>query len=231
MNQNTKVTPPRPDERLMSAAPYVRGGVIADIGTDHALLPVWLLLTDRITGAVATDIRQGPLRSAAQTVEKYGIGDRITLVLADGLSGIENYNPDDIIIFGMGGELIASIIDKAKWVRNPQIRLILQPMTRRAELREYLLAHGFCIIDEAMSEAGSRIYQTICAEYNGRGGEYDTAELLLGRHNLRRSDELTCRYVGQLKAAYSHRKAAKTRAGYDTGGEDAVLEALSSLGL
>ena len=199
MKQNTPMTPPGPDGRLMSAAPFVRGGVIADIGCDHAYLPVWLLLTGRAKGAVATDIKPGPLRSAAKIVEKYGLGDRISLVLTDGLEGIEKYRPDDIIIFGMGGELITSIIDKAGWVRDPKIRLILQPMTRRAELRKYLLGHGFNIADEACSEAGRRIYQTICARYDERGGEYDTAELLVGRHNIARGDELTRRYVRQLK--------------------------------
>jgi len=113
MNPDIPMTPPKPDGRLMSAAPFVRGGVIADIGTDHAYLPVWLLLTGRVQGAVATDIREGPLRTAARTVERYGLSGKISLILADGLAGIEKYHPDDIIIFGMGGELIASIIEKA----------------------------------------------------------------------------------------------------------------------
>ncbi|MGI6166640.1 MAG: tRNA (adenine(22)-N(1))-methyltransferase [Eubacteriales bacterium] len=230
MKQNIPMTPPKPDGRLMSAAPFVRGGVIADIGTDHAYLPVWLLLTGRAQGAVATDIREGPLRSAAKTVERYGLSGKISLVLADGLAGIEKYRPQDIIVFGMGGELITSIIDRAVWVRDSQIRLILQPMTRRAELREYLLGNGFNIIDEAMSEAARRIYQTICAEYDGRGDIYNTAELLLGRHNIARGDELTRRYVGQLKAKYSRRKSAKARGGLDTSEEDEVLAALDSLG-
>ncbi|HOA84444.1 MAG: SAM-dependent methyltransferase [Clostridiales bacterium] len=230
MNPDIPMTPPKPDGRLMSAAPFVRGGVIADIGTDHAYLPVWLLLTGRVQGAVATDIREGPLRTAARTVERYGLSGKISLILADGLAGIEKYHPDDIIIFGMGGELIASIIEKAKWVRDPQIRLILQPMTRRAELREYLLGHGFNVIDEATSEAAGRIYQTICAEYDGCGGIYNTAELLLGRHNIVRGDELTRRYAGQLKAKYRRRKSGKAKAGLDTSEEDEVLAALDSLG-
>lgn len=224
----TKKKPLRLDARLMSAAPFVRGGVLADIGTDHAYLPIRLLQDGLISSAVASDINKGPLEHAEKTVREYGMDERVSLVLTDGLCGIEKYNPRDIIIFGMGGELIASIIDAAPWVRNPDIRLILQPMTRRAELREYLLRKGHNIIDEVMSGADGRIYQTVCTEYDGifRRGEYSTAELMLGRYNIARGGELLRQYAGMLAEIYEVRKKGKETAGADTSEELAVIDAV-----
>ncbi len=188
---------PRLDERLATAAEYVRGGRLADVGTDHAYLPVALVLSGRCRDAVASDVRRGPLERARQTVEKYGLGDRVQLVLTDGLHGIEAYEPDDVAIFGMGGELIASIIEAAGWLRERRVRLILQPMTRRAELRAYLLGHGFDILDETMSCADGRIYQTLCAEYTGQCEQYSPVELELGRCNIHKGGALFDRYLGQ----------------------------------
>lgn len=188
---------PRLDERLATAAEYVRGGRLADVGTDHAYLPVALVLMGRCCDAVASDVRRGPLERARQTVEKYGLEARVQLVLTDGLRGIEDYEPDDVAVFGMGGELIASIIEAAEWLRERRVRLILQPMTRRAELRAYLLEHGFGILDETMSCADGRIYQTLCAEYTGVREQYSPVELELGRCNIHKGGELFSRYLGQ----------------------------------
>lgn len=191
------VNAPRLDDRLATAAEYVRGGRLADVGTDHAYLPVALVLAGRVRDAIASDVRPGPLKHARQTVERYGLGDRVRLLLTDGLHGVERYEPDDVAIFGMGGELISSIIDAADWLRERDVRLILQPMTRRAELRRYLLSHGFEIADETMSCADGRIYQTICAAYTGQCTEYTPAELELGRCNIHKGGELYTRYLGQ----------------------------------
>ncbi len=221
--------PPALDGRLMSAAPFVRGGVLADIGTDHAYLPARLILDGKIKSAIASDIGKGPLCRAAETVKKYGLEDKITLCRADGLDGIEFYRPEDIVIFGMGGELIASIIDAAPWVRNPEIRLILQPMTRSAELREFLLSHRFAIIDEAMSEAGGRIYQTISAEFCGDCSIYSAVELHLGRHNIARGDALTRRYAESLHKNYRRRAEGKLGAGEDASFEEQILADLAGI--
>ncbi len=227
----SKLTPPEIDERLMSAALFVRGGVMSDVGTDHAYLPARLILDGKIKSAVASDICDGPLNRAARTVEKYRLEDKITLVRTDGLTGIDKYRPQDIAIFGMGGEMIASIIDAAGWVRNPGIRLILQPMTKRSELRKYLLSHGFDILDEAMSQADGRIYQTICAEFRGvdTAPEYSVADLLIGKHNIARGGDLTKRYAAQLIDIYKARRDGKAGAGANVDDENIVLTALEKL--
>ena len=216
----------RLDARLSSAAALVRGGRLADVGTDHAFLPVALLLMGKIDFAVASDINKGPLARARKTVAEHGLADKVELLLSDGLQGIEKYAPDDIAILGMGGELIASIIENAPWVKDGKYRLILQPMTRRDTLRQYLITHGFFIKDELMSRAEGRIYQTICAEYVGYNTEYDLSELLLGRHNIERGGELFDAYVARLKDTYNTRLEGKRRSGADAREEEAVLAAL-----
>ena len=219
------------DARLNSAAALVRGGRLADVGTDHAYLPVALLLMGKIDFAVASDINKGPLARAQKTVAENGLSDKVELVLSDGLEGIEKYAPDDITILGMGGELIASIIESAPWVKDGKYRLILQPMTRRETLREYLITHGFAITEELMSRAEGRIYQTICAEYVGYNTEYDLSELLLGRHNIERGGELFDAYVSRLAETYKTRLEGKRRAGADAREELRVIAALEKFSI
>ena len=102
-----------PDGRLGRAADFVReGAVVADIGTDHAYLPIYLLLSGKIKFAVASDINRGPLDSAKRNAAKYGLTDKMRFTLANGLDGLplEEDGVSDIVICGMGGELIAQII-------------------------------------------------------------------------------------------------------------------------
>ena len=134
------MTPKSPGARLLAAAGYARQGkFIADVGTDHAYLPVYLAEAGVSAGAVATDINRGPLERAAANVAAAGLSDKITLRLADGLDGVEAFCPEDIFILGMGGELIARILGNSDSIKNENIRLILQPMTRQAALRRFPL--------------------------------------------------------------------------------------------
>lgn len=176
--------------RLCAAASFVRdGAVVADIGTDHAYLPIYLVSEGRAVSAVASDIKKGPADIAKSNVDKYAIADKITVRVAAGLDGIENYSPTDILICGMGGELIASIIDKSEYVRNENVRLILQPMTSVRELRTYL-SNGFFTIDENIVYEDGKLYQVICAAYDGKEHIYADTELELGRENIRKRGEL-----------------------------------------
>ncbi len=171
----------RLDGRLKSAAQLIRPGVyIADIGTDHAYLPIYLLQNDRISGAVATDIRQGPLKTASDHIAKYRLSDRITVFQTDGLHGVEQFKPSDISICGMGGESITEILQKSPYIRSSGIHLILQPMTMPAYLRKWLSAQGFHILDETLAQTKGKIYPVLLAEYDGEIRSYSNAEYLLG---------------------------------------------------
>ncbi len=174
------------DGRLASAAAFVRtGAVFADIGTDHAYLPIRLLLDGRIARAFACDVRSGPLERAESNIEKYRLQDKIECRLGDGLLPVADAGITDAAICGMGGELIAKIIEDAPFVHDSSVRLILQPMTHQGHLRKYLLSSGFAIVGEALSRADGKIYQCICAEFGGKNTEYNRAELEIGRQDTR----------------------------------------------
>ena len=222
---------PELSNRLMSAVGFVRGGMLADIGTDHAHLPVYLYNSARIQGAVAADINRGPLDRAKANIALCGAEKGVTTVLSDGLAKIEPYHPDDIVIFGMGGELIVRIIDAAPWVMDPSIRLILQPMTKQEEVRAFLLERGFAIVDEALTEDDGKIYQTLCAEYapSREALPYSRLEYVLGRHNIERGGALFERFLQHRIRVMTVAREGKRLAGKVDAEEDALIEALEGL--
>lgn len=175
-----------------------QGARLADIGSDHAYLPIALCLENKIEYARASDINEGPVSAARANVKKNGLGERIEVTRADGLDGAESFEPDCIAVLGMGGELIASILDKAKWIKNGKITLVLQPMTHAEILARYLAGQGFKILDERIvcdNGRDDRIYRVIKAGYCGESYELSDLEALIGRINLDRGDSVTLALV------------------------------------
>lgn len=184
-----------PDSRLCSAIPFLRrGGRIADVGTDHAYLPIHLIRQGIVREAIASDVNRGPLERAAENIRAAGLEDRIRLLLTDGLHGVEDFCPDDVLIFGMGGELIVRILSEAEWIRDGSVGLILQPMTRVHILRAWLNENGFSIRGEALTKE-EKIYQTIYAVFDGGEVPYSEEELLLGRRNIETDPPLFAEFV------------------------------------
>ena len=237
-----KLTP-----RLMTAVPYVRPGyLVADIGTDHAYLPIYLCEQRRLSPvttpsgdtlcAIAADINKGPVERADQHIAEARLTRYIKTVQTDGLTGLDAYDPADIIIFGMGGELIAAILEAAPWVRAAGKRLILQPMTHAEKLREYLLSAGFAIIGETLSREGDRIYQTLCAE---PAPEEDTppalspAELAVGQKQFRMSDPeqkaLYAALIDKTLRTETYIRDTRRRAGQKTPEQDLLVVSLTAL--
>ena len=122
---------------------------LADIGTDHGYLPVWLLQRGRIRGAIAADIGAEPLAHARRTAEEYGV-EAMDFRLCDGLSGIAPEEADTVVIAGMGGETIMAILSDAPWTKDGAHTLLLQPMTKAAELRRWLAVNGYCFTEERL---------------------------------------------------------------------------------
>ncbi len=148
-----KLTP-----RLLSIARCVSVGArMADIGTDHGYLPVRLILDGIIPCAIAADLRRGPLERARETAQRYGVTDRISFRLCDGLSQVREGETDTVVIAGMGGENIAAILNAAPWTKNAK-HLLLQPMTGLPEFRGWLAANGYSIRCEHISREGKRLY-------------------------------------------------------------------------
>ena len=167
--------------RLLSVAHLVPlGARLADVGTDHAYLPAYLLQQGIIDAALATDLRPGPLERARQTAERCGLMDRISFRLCDGLSGIAPEETDTVVIAGMGGETIAAILAAAPWLRRGACRLILQPMSAQDDLRRWLNENGFQIIQEVLSREGDKLYLALLAAA-GEDSPMTPAELWAGR--------------------------------------------------
>ena len=168
--------------RLQSVADQVpQGAVLADIGTDHAYLPVWLLLEGRIEHAIAADLREGPLNRARETAEQYNVSNMVSFRLCNGLVDIGPDEVDTIAIAGMGGETIASILEAAPWTKEGKL-LLLQPMTSFPDLRLWLQQNGYNIEKETITKEGRRLYSCLTVRA-GHMEPLTPAELWVGRQN------------------------------------------------
>lgn len=167
--------------RLSLCARYVReGSRLADIGTDHAYLPIAMIESGRCVCALACDINPLPLTSARENIARRNLSDRIVTRLGNGLDPVGADEADDIVIAGMGGELIADILDACPWIGDANKRLILQPMTRHETLIRYLYEHGFAIdAQDAVTDSG-KSYTVICAHCDGIVRGCDTYTAIVG---------------------------------------------------
>ena len=213
------------DKRLLSCADYVRAGaVFADIGTDHGYLPIFLLKAAKIERAYLSDVNPGPLSSAERNAHAEGLSDRCTFLLTDGAAALSGKGITDYAICGMGGELIARIIEDAPHLKDGSVRLVLQPMTKQEHLRRYLALTGFTILHERFSFDAGKYYVTMVAEYCGERREISFEEAELGLEATR--DEDRVEYLGFLEGKRRAARIAlrgKETGGYDTADEEERL--------
>ena len=168
--------------RLAAVARLVpQGARLADVGTDHAYLPVRLLLDGRVERAIAADLREGPLSRARETARRWGVEERISFRLCDGLTGVGREEADTVAIAGMGGETIAAILAAAPWTREGT-RLLLQPMTSFPDLRRWLQQNGYQILREHIAREGRRLY-TVLETTGGEMPPLTPGELWAGRQS------------------------------------------------
>ncbi len=209
------------DERLSRIAGLVRAGSrIADIGTDHAFLPVALVGSDKCPSALACDVREGPLQNARNTVEAAGLSDRIECRLGDGLSVVEPDEADEVIIAGMGGETIAGILAACPWAAERGRRFLLQPMTHAEDVRRYLLAAGYTVEREETVAVGRHAYLIIVAEAAGAPPCRDEVPAWVGCVGAKDPTPSDRDYLKRLRCRLQNR----LRAGTD---EDTVRRALT----
>lgn len=222
------------DERLSAVLSLGRNGqVAADIGTDHAYIPIELLLTGRCGRAVAADVNEGPLMRARLNAAHYGVSDKMLFCLSDGLRNIPlaEEGVGDVYICGMGGELIASILDASDYVKNSAVRLILQPMSCAAELRTYLSEAGFRIVREKFATDGERIYQCLAAEYDGTVRHCTPAQAWLGALHIEkgRQDSLFEKQLRRVALLVKQRADGRRMGGVDVAFEEALLSELGAI--
>ncbi len=177
-------------KRLEQVASFVpQNAMVADIGSDHAYLPCYLVLNERVIGAIAGEVVKGPYESACREVRQEGLQNDISVRLADGLQAIEQ---DDhvtaVTIAGMGGPLIASILEKDGARLFGVERLILQPNIHAIAIREWSKNNNWKIVDEAILKEDDKIYEVLVLEPGSEN--LSDEELLLGPILMRQQNEV-----------------------------------------
>lgn len=153
-------------KRLKLVASFVEpGAVVADVGTDHGYVPIWLVQEGVAAGGIAMDVNPGPLERAAAHIGACGLADRIQTRLGNGLSALSDGEADTVIIAGMGGPLIVRILTDGLETVRGMGRLILSPQSEIWSVREFLDRYGFVIEDEAMTEEDGKYYTVIRARF------------------------------------------------------------------
>lgn len=183
------------DKRLQAAANFVpQGCILADIGTDHAYLPVWLLKKNLIARAVAGDIAAGPCQAARNTVSMFGVQDRVEVRQGSGLEVLQAGEVDCAAICGMGGSTIISILEADMEIAASIQRLVLQPMAGAAGLRKWLVEHGWYLVAEDLVDEPTHFYEIICVE-RGADAKYTAAEYFVGPTLLRQGHALLAKQL------------------------------------
>jgi len=153
-------------KRLELVASFVpQGAVLLDVGSDHAYLPIELVERGQIEAAIAGEVVDGPYQSAIKNIEAYGLKEKIQVRLANGLAAFEEADQVSVItISGMGGRLIATILEEGLDKLANVERLILQPNNREDDLRLWLQEHGFQIVAESILEEAGKFYEILVVE-------------------------------------------------------------------
>lgn len=186
----------KPHGRLSLCADYVRkGSRLADIGTDHGYLPIALCQSGKIPSALACDINPLPLRSAEDNIAKFSLGNVIKTRLSEGLKAVSSDEVDDVVIAGMGGELIRDILTAAPWVKDANKHLVLQPMTRHDDLVKWLVENGFAIIQQAAVLDDGKYYTVISVRFSGEKTPCDLYTALVGKLDLH--EENSCGFLSR----------------------------------
>ncbi len=186
---------------------------IVDVGTDHAYLPIWLARMGRISKAIACDINLMPLERAKKNIDKYEVSSIIETRISDGLKGINEGEVDEIIIAGMGGELIAKIIEDTEWIKSK--KLILNPMSSDMNLRVYLSKNGYEINEEVAVLSDNKVYTVMNCEYTGKENNYCDEYYFVGKLLENNLNKDTLIYINnQIKDLKNRKKGEEIKQNY-----------------
>ncbi|MFB4166496.1 tRNA (adenine(22)-N(1))-methyltransferase TrmK [Virgibacillus sp. JSM 102003] len=170
MNNTIKLS-----ERLSTVAAYVtEGAFFADIGSDHAYLPCYVCLYDSKAHAIAGEVKEGPFKSALETVNKYDLSSRVQVRLGDGLQVLRQGEVNVLVIAGMGGSLITSILEEGKDRLQSVQRIIVQPNVNERNVREWFYKNNYTITSEEILEENGHIYEIIIADREAAKSPYKT---------------------------------------------------------
>ena len=161
-------------ERLRAIAGFIPDASdVADVGTGHGHLPVYLAQTNQARRIFASDISAESLEAARRSSVKYGVEDKIKFIAAPGLTGLSESDANTIVLSGMGGETISHILADAPWTKCSGIMLILQPQTKIGKLCSWLRENGYAIIDAELTRDKGRFYIVILSGVQRLQGAID----------------------------------------------------------
>ncbi len=204
MNKNVKIS-----KRLLKCAKMVTSkGNIADVGTDHAYLPIYLALTNKISHAIACDIHKEPLNNAKSNVKLFNLENAVEVRQSDGLKNISSSEADTVVIAGMGGNLIAKILKDCKWENKKDKEFIFQPMKYENNLRVYLSKMGYEIKKEIAVKCSGKVYTVIKANYTAQPYELTPTQVYIGFLPDHLNDDAKCYIRKQLNDLYNRIKGA-----------------------
>ena len=197
--------------RLLKCAEMVSSGTkIADIGTDHAYIPIYLMLNSKISHAIASDIKIGPLQNAIKNIKKYNLENNIETRISDGLDKINESEADEIIIAGIGGNIISNILEKCTWKNKKNKVFIINPMKYEERLREFLYNNGYEIKKECAVICSEKVYSVMKVIYTGQKIKIDPKEKYIGKmeENINQAEKAYIKK--QIKNLSNHLKGAKS---------------------
>lgn len=211
------------DPRLQQVADLVAPDRrLTDVGTDHGYLIAHLVGSGKTPGGVACDINVQPLDRARQTLAQEGLADRVACIRSDGLQAVPPEEAKEIVIAGMGGDLIAAILQAVPWVRDPDRHLVLQPMSKAEHLRRFLYQEGFAILEERAVASGEFVYSVLSVRYSGEKPRYSLLDEYIGavcsggtadtgRYLGRVAGDLRRKVAGMEQSAVQREQAAAYR--------------------
>ncbi|MYL41746.1 tRNA (adenine(22)-N(1))-methyltransferase TrmK [Virgibacillus massiliensis] len=171
-------------KRLKRVASFLpKGAVFADIGSDHAYLPCYVCKNDQTAKAIAGEVNEGPYRSAVETVKSHNLEDQIDVRLGNGLHVLYHQEARQVVIAGMGGSLIKSILNEGKDKLEITDQIIAQPNVDARAVRIWLITNGYTITDEDLVEENGHFYEIIKSEWNANPSTpatLDEQQLLFG---------------------------------------------------
>lgn len=169
--------------RLLAVASFVTdGNVLADVGTDHGYIPIYLLQEKRIPRAIAMDINAGPLQRAKEHIGLYGLDNYIEIRLSDGVAALTPGEVDTVLVAGMGGGLVMHILEEGKEVCRQAKELILQPQSELERVRAYLWSNGYVILGEDMVLEDEKFYPMMHVVYQNVVDTENAGNLLFCRY-------------------------------------------------
>lgn len=182
-------------ERLKTVASFVTEGMkVADIGTDHAYVPIYLIKKKRIPSALAMDIGAGPLKRARDHIAEQGLTEKIEIRLSNGFSAFQKGDAQSVVIAGLGGELMIQILTLGKTVISEVSEFILSPHSEIHKVRIFLMEQGFSIEKETMLQEDG-IYYTILKAVYGVGDYRTEPELWYGKRMLEEKHPVLYTYL------------------------------------